>query len=86
MQSPNRSKYMLAGYLSKYIKSLRNREFDAQEFETWALGQPKVIKKTLAHELRLLLLGFKAAGTIEKAGYRDGSKHTLPIVLWRVTQ
>ena len=84
MQSRNRSKYTIGGHLAKFM--LSHPEFDAQQFAEYAKAQKGMIKKTVDAETRLALLGFKAAGILEKSGYRQGlaSENPLPIVVWRV--
>jgi len=63
---------------------LSHPEFDAQQFAEYAKAQKGMIKKTVDAETRLALLGFKAAGILEKAGYRQSAKYPLPIVVWKV--
>ena len=84
MQSPNRNKYTLAGHLAKFIKS--HPEFDVQQFSEYAKVQKGAIQKVIDYETRLALLGFKAAGVITKAGYRQSTKYPLPIVVWQVAK
>jgi hypothetical protein len=84
MQSPNRNKYTVAGVLAKFI--MTHPEFDSQQFEAYATTQPKILKGVIEKETRLALLGFKAAGVITKAGYRQSTKHSLPIVVWQVSK
>ena len=81
-QSPNRNRFTLAGHLAKLCQT--HPEFDAQQFTDYAKKQKGVIKQNVDRDARIMLLGFKAAGVIEKAGYRQGANHPMPITVWRV--
>jgi hypothetical protein len=84
MQSPNRNKYHVAGVLAKFIQT--HPEFDSQQFEIFAQNQPRILKYVVARESRLALLGFKAAGAIQKVGHRLGATRLAPVTIWRTVK